>query len=67
MTINFHSVIDGKLINQSEKEGNSVQAKVEDYNPGRTSQKALRTVSLIRSQGIVILYTFFRDRGLYIK
>ena len=59
MTINIHSVIDGRLINQSTKEGNFVQAKVEDYNPGRASQKALRTVPLIRSQGTVILYTFF--------
>ena len=33
---------------------NFIQAKFEDYNPGRASQKALRTVPPIRSQGTVI-------------
>ena len=28
-----------------------IQAKLEDYMPGRASQKALRTVPPIRSQG----------------
>ena len=40
-------------------------AKFEDYNPGRASQKALRTVPSVRSQGTVI--NSFWDRGLYIK
>ena len=38
---------------------NFIQAKFEDYNPGKTTQKALRTVPPIRSQGTVILYKFF--------
>ena len=48
------SGIDEKLISPSKKEmENFIRAKFEDYNPGRASQKALRTVPPIRSQGTV--------------
>ena len=47
--------VDEKLISHSKKEmENSMQAKFEDYNPGSASQKALRTVLSIGSQGTVI-------------
>ena len=42
-----------------------IQAKFEDYNSGGASQKAVRTVPPIRSQGTVMWV--FWDRGLYIK
>ena len=32
---------------------NFIPAKFEDYNPGRASQKALRTVPHVRSQSTV--------------
>ena len=44
-----------KLIRVAKKEMESfIRAKVEDYNPGRASQKALRTVLPIRRQGTVV-------------
>ena len=42
-----------------------IQAKFEDYNSGGASQKAVRTVPPIRSQGTVMWV--FWDRGLYIR
>ena len=48
-------IVNKKLISRSKKEmENFIQAKFEDYNPGRASQKGLRTVPLVRSQGTVI-------------
>ena len=44
---------------------NFIEAKFVDYNLGRASQKALRTVPQVRSQGTVI--EVFWDRGLYNK
>lgn len=41
---------------------NFIQTKFEDYNPGIVSQKVPITVSLVRSQGIVI-YKFFETEG----
>ena len=42
-------------MSQSKKElENLIQAEFEDYNPGRTSQKALRTVLPVRNQGTLI-------------
>ena len=40
---------------------NFIGAKFEDYNLGRASQKALRTVLQVRSQGTVT-EVFFRQR-----
>ena len=46
--------VDEKLIRQSKKEiENFTQAEFEDYDPGRASQKALRPVRPVRSQGTV--------------
>ena len=51
--------------NQSKKEmENFIQAKFEDYNPGRDSQKAPRTVLLIRSQDAVHI-SFLRPRTVH--
>ena len=51
--------------NQSKKELESfIQAKFEDYNPGRDSQKAPRTVLLIRSQDAVHI-SFLRQRTVH--
>lgn len=41
-----------------------IQAKFEYYNMGRASQKALRTVQQIRSQGTIIK-DFLRQRVEY--
>ena len=55
-----------KLISQSKKELESfIQAKFEDYNLERASQKALRALLPVRNQGTVI--KVFWDTGLYIK
>ena len=44
--------VEEKLISRSKKEMESfIQASFEDCNLGRTSQKALRTVPPVRSQG----------------
>ena len=52
--------MDERLISWSKKEmRNFTGAKFEDYNPGRASQKALRTL-------LPIMQVFW-DRGLYIK
>ena len=49
-----HEAVDEKLISRSKKElENFIQAKRDDYNPGRASHKALGTVLLIRSQDTV--------------
>ena len=46
--------VDKNTISRSKKELESfIEAKFEDYNPGRDSQKAPRTVLLIRSQDAV--------------
>ena len=46
--------VNEKLISRSKKEmENFIWAKFEGYSPGRASQKALRTVPPIRSQGTV--------------
>ena len=42
---------------------NFIEAKFEDYNLGRASQKALRTVPQVRSQGTVI-EVFLRQRAV---
>ena len=48
-------LVNEKLISRSKKEmENFIQTKFEDYNPGRASQKALRTVPPVRSQGTVM-------------
>ena len=48
-------IIHEKFISSSKKEmENLIPAKCKDSNPGRASQKALRTVQPIRSQGTVI-------------
>ena len=47
--------VNEKLISQSKKEmENFIQAKFEDYNPGRSYHKALRAILLVRNQGTVI-------------
>ena len=54
-----------KLISRSMKEmENFILAKFEDYNPGRASQKALRTVPPVRSQDIVYI-NFMRQRAVH--
>ena len=48
-------IVEEKLISQSKKEVEIfIRAKFEDYNLGRATQKALRTVLPIRSQGTVV-------------
>ena len=48
-------IIHEKFISSSKKEmKNFIPANCKDSNPGRASQKALRTVQPIRSQGTVI-------------
>ena len=44
---------------------NFIQAKCEDYNPEKSSQKVLRTVSPIRSQGTVT--EDLEDKRIWIK
>ena len=44
---------------------NFIWAQFESYNPERASQKALRTIPLVRNQGTVT--HVFWDRKLYIK
>ena len=47
--------VDEKLISWSKKKLEIfIWAKFKDYNSGRASQKALRTVVLVRSEGTVI-------------
>ena len=47
--------VNEKLISQSKKELESfIQAKFEDYNLERASQKALRALLPVRNQGTVI-------------
>ena len=47
--------VDEKLISWSKKKLEIfIWAKFEDYNSGRASQKALKTVVLVRSQSTVI-------------
>ena len=59
-------LVNEKLISWSKKELKSfIWARFEDYNSGRASQKALRTVRLVRNESTVI-YIFW-DQGLYIK
>ena len=59
--------VDGNLISRSKKKnGKFIPDKFEDYNLGRASQKALRTVRPTRSQDIAYLRHFW-DRELYIK
>ena len=48
---------DGKMLplpERNEKVENFIQAKFEDYNPGRSYHKALRAILLVRHQGTVI-------------
>ena len=52
-------------INQSKKEmENFIQAKLEGCNPGRASQKPLRTVPPVRSQNTVYI-SFLRHRAVH--
>lgn len=56
--------VDEKLINWFQKElENFIWAKFEDYNPKRTSPKALRTALPIRSQDILTWVSFFEAQG----
>ena len=47
-----------------ESNGKFYSSQIEDYNPGTTSQKALRTVPLIRSQSTV-WYILSRQRAVH--
>ena len=54
-----------KLISQSKKElENFIGAKFGDHNPGRASQKALRTVPPVRSQDTVYI-SFLRQMAVH--
>lgn len=60
--------IDKKLVSQSKKEMKTfIQAKLEDYNPERLSQKVLkvRIVPSVRSQGAFML-GFLRQRAVHL-
>ena len=57
--------VDKNLISRSKKEKeNFICAKFEDYNPGRASQEALRTVLTIRNQDTIYI-SFLRQRAVY--
>ena len=57
----WKACVDEKLISQSKKElENFIRAKFEDYNPGRASQTALKTVLPVRSQDTVYI-SFLRQ------
>ena len=43
-----------------------IQAKFEDYNSGRASQKAVRTIPPIRSQGTV-MWVFWERRTVQLN
>ena len=60
--------IDKKLVSQSKKEMKTfIQAKLEDYNPERLSQKVLkmRIVPSVRNQGAFML-GFLRQRAVHL-
>ena len=57
--------VDKNTISRSKKELESfIQAKFEDYSLGRDSQKAPRTVLLIRSQDAIHI-SFLRQRTVH--
>lgn len=47
------SCVGEKLIDQSRKKWTLFSSQIEDYNAGTASQKALRTVPLVRTPGTV--------------
>ena len=54
---NLINIVNKKIISWSKKElENFIWAKFEDYNLGRASQKALRTIPSVRNQDRVICF-----------